>query len=142
MIQTLVALPAITSPITVVQANTLSQNIAKIQNLSNLETLALSVISKIRQLNAAGGTNYIGNHKRLRMDAANFMGAFVWESHMQGDSCFNKMRAVIDWNAGNLVDSALSTNVNSLIQEMGALRVEPETLLMKYYLFLLYKLHV
>lgn len=142
MIQTLITLPAITSPITVVQANPLSQNIAKIQNLSNLETLALSVISKIRQLNAAGGTNYISNHKQLRMDAANFMGAFVWESHMQGDSYFNKMRAVIDWNAADTVDASFPNDVNALVTEMGAFRVEPETMLMKYYLFLLYKLHV
>lgn len=142
MIQTLTALPSITSPVTITQASTLSSDIAKIQNLSNTETLALSVISKIRQLNAAGGTNYIANHKQLRIDTAAFLNAFVFESHMQGDSYFNKMRAVIDWNAGRLVDTALSTDVNALILEMGALRVEPETLLMKYYLFLLYKLHV
>ncbi len=70
------------------------------------------------------------------------MNVFTFESHMQGDSYFNKMRAVIDWNAANLVDATFSTNVNALVLEMGGLRVEPETLLMKYYLFLLYKLHV
>ncbi len=121
-------------------ANTLSGNVAAIQNLSNRETLALSVLGKIYELNHIGGTDYRTNHKQLRTDSTNFMGAFsIIESARQGNFT-SKLQAVIDWNAGYAADNTLGTDVKALVLNMAGLRETPESTLLWEYFFLLYQL--
>lgn len=142
MAQTLVALPAITSPVTVVQAATLSANVAAIVNLDNRMTLGLTVISKIRQLKAAGGTDYTTNHKQLRQDAQSFFGGWKYPGFESGSSLVATIKAVIDWNAALAADATTPTDVNALVAEMAGFRETPELTLNLIYHFLLYKLAV
>lgn len=141
MSQTLTILPAITTPVTMLQNKTLSANVAAIQNLSNREVMALMVISKIHQLSATG-TDYRLNHKQLRTDATAFMGGFSWENFPPGGTMMNRIQAVLAWNAGRAADATLSTDVNVLEAEMAGMRETPETTLWTFYFFLLYKLAV
>lgn len=141
MSQILTALPAITSPVTIVQEATLRANVAAIQNLSNREVIALSVVAKIYQL-AVPGTNYKANHKQLRADATTFMGGFSLENFPPGGTLISRVQAVIDWNAGFAADATLGTDVNALVALMAGFRETPESTLCLFRLFLLYKLAV
>lgn len=139
--QTLVTLPALTTPITVTQANTLAQNVAMIQNLDNRMTLALSVLAKAYELQAGGGTDYRTNIPQLRIDATSlFGGTFNIASGPYGAGPMGKIQAVLDWNAGFVADATLPTDVNALVVLMGNLRETPETTLLLFMLFLDYKL--
>ncbi len=138
MSQTLAALPALSSPVKVTDAKTLSANMAAIDNLNPRQVLSLSVISKIHELVSQGGTDYRTNHKQLRIDAQNLLGVFSVAGYDVG--LFSKMRAVIDWNAAKVQDATFSASVNTLVSEMAGLRETPEATLAMFYQFLLYKL--
>ncbi len=140
MSMTLTQLPAITSPVTVAQAATLSANVAAIRALDNRETLALSVLAKIYQLNHAGGTDYRANHKQLRIDATSLLGEFAFEAGAPGITRLSKIKAVLDWNAAYTADATIGTDVNALVNAMAGMRETPEATLMLFYYFLLYKL--
>lgn len=123
-------------------ASTLSGNITAIANLDNRQVVALSVLGKIYELHAKGGTDYRTNHAQLRTDSTNFMGVFSnIEPARQGDLAA-RIQAVLDWNAGYQADSTIGTDVNSLVSNMGGLRETPETTLLWEYFFLLYQLAI
>ena len=144
MAQTLTSWPAksITEPVAVTQAKTLAANVAAIQNLSNRQVIALSVLGKIYELAHIGGVDYRANHKQLRIDSTSFMGAFSMVSLPTEGDLSARIRAVIDWNAGYLADSTLGTDVNALVANMAGLRETPEATLTWEYYFLLYQLGV
>lgn len=144
MAQTLAILPAITSPVTVIQAKTFSANLAAIANLNNREVIALSVISKIYQLKAKGGTDYTGNsgYKQLQKDVTSLLGMFSLEAFLADNTQFQKMQAVLDWNAGYTATTTLGTDVNALRVLMLGLAETPSSTLNLYRLFLLYMLAV
>lgn len=138
MSQTLTANTNLSSPVKVTDFKTLSANLAAIDNLDNREVIALSVVSLIHELNSKNGTDYRTNHKQLRIDATSFMGGF---SVIGMDlSRFDKMRAAIEWSTAFGLDAALTTNVNTIVKEMDAMRQTPESTLSLFYYFLRYKL--
>ena len=129
------ALPAVQSP---AGAATLAGNMAAIMNLDNREVLAFSVISKIHALNSAGGTNYISNHKQLRIDAAGMFGGFGLTDFSDASLMVMKIQAVIDWNSAYYNDTTITTSVYSIVSEMAGMRETPESTLFLFYLFLKY----
>ncbi len=140
MAQTLVPLPALTVPITLDEGNTLWANVAAIQNLDNRMTLALRVLAKIYQLDGLGGIDYKLTFAALEADALNLLGASNIASGPWGAGPVGKWEAVIDWNAGYVEDNTLSTDVETLVNEMGFLRNVPETTLYLIYLYLKYQI--
>ncbi len=138
MAQTLVILPAITSPVTVKQASTFSGNLCAIANLNNREVKALSVIALIYLLNNKGGTDYRTNHKQLRTDATSFFGEFPIMGNL--DQQESRYRAVLDWNAAYTADTSVSADVNTIVSNMAGMRETPEPTLLSFIFFLRYKL--
>jgi hypothetical protein len=134
MSQTLTVLPAVTSPVTVAQAATLSANLAAINDLDNRMVIALSVISAIHELAGVGGFDYRTNHKQLRQDASTYMNVFNTMTYLEGQAA--KLRAVLDWNDGKVADATTSSDVNTLVKEMAGMRETPEYTLEKFYYFL------
>ena len=128
--------------VTPAKANTLSANVAAIQNLSNREVLALSVLSKIYELNHIGGKDYRTNHAQLRTDATSFMGGFSLVDLGPAEQLSARIRAVIDWNAGYIADNTLGTDVATLVTNMAGQGASNEATLTMEYLFLLYQLAV
>ncbi len=141
MAQTLVQLPSVSTPVKLTDANTLSDNVSRIQNLDNRQVLALALLAKIYQLAAAGGTDYRADFEAFRIAATSFMTAFTIPNGPNIDILF-RVQTVIDWNAAYLVDNTIGTDVNGLIDKMGQWRITPETTLYQFYLFAKYLLHI
>ena len=142
MTQTLTAFPAITSPIKTSDANTLSGNVAQIQNLDNRQTLAFAAYCLTYLLHEAGGTDYRTNLKQLRQDVTSMMGTFQPMGEPSGGALFSKIIAVILWDAAFAADSTLGTNVGTILTSADYLRETPESVLWQYILFLLYALAI
>jgi len=138
MSQILAIFPALSSPVKVTDAATLSANMAAIDNLDNREVIGFSVVALIHELNSKGGTDYRTNHKQLRIDATSLMGVFPIEGLCLDR--FAKFRAVIEWNTAFGLDAALTTSVATILAEEAGLRETPESTLLKFYYFLRYKL--
>jgi hypothetical protein len=139
MSQTLIPYSALSSPVKITDAANLKANIAALQNLDNLQTVAFAVICLIHELNSKGGTDYRTNHKQLRIDATTFTGGFSFTG-MQPGWIFAKMDAAILWNTAYGLDNALTTDVNTIIKECGTMRETPEQTLRLFYFFLRYSL--
>lgn len=140
MSQTLTVLPALSVPIVLSEGDTLWANIAAIQNLDNRMTLALRVLAKIYQLDADGGIDYKLDFPALQRDAGNLLGSYNIASGPFGAGPVGKLEAIIDWSAGYTADNSLSTDVDTLVSEMGYLRNVPETTLYLILLYLEYQL--
>ncbi len=76
--------------------------------LSQRDRKQIQIIGLIAELNANGGANYTANHTVLRQDAA---------VYTHGISKFNLEIAMcaLDWNAGKVADSTLSTDIPTLL---------------------------
>jgi hypothetical protein len=127
---TLTAFPALTSPITIAQAKTLSANVQQIQTLDNRQTLAFDAISLVYLLAHAGGTNYKTTIATLISDAQTFMGTFEPTMFVgtPGDQT-DIFNAVIDWNTAYGLDTTLTANVNTILVAAGALLILPDSTL-------------
>ncbi len=139
MAQLLTANTALSSPVKVTDAKALFANLAAIDNLDNRQTIALSVIALIHELNSKGGTDYRTSHKQLRIDATAFLGGTFEVIGYDLDRCA-KLRAAIEWSTAFGLDAALTNNVNTIVAEMAGLRDTPEQTLLIFYYFLRYKL--
>jgi hypothetical protein len=135
----LTAFPALTSPLTVLQAVTLSNNVAQIQNWNDQQVAALSVLSLAYLLNHAGGTNYTANLPQLATDATAFMGGFSPLVFPETLPQFDRFQAVIDWNAAYAAGAtSIGTNINTLLTNIGFLQDTPFATLMQYDVYLRY----
>ena len=133
----LTAFPALTSPITVAQGKTLSNNVAQIQNWDNREVLALAAYALTFVLNHAGGTDYRTNHAQLNTDVQTFMGVFGNMGGVDGYST-DKMLAVIFWNQAFAVDATITANLNTILSNMKGIPWHSEPDLRNYIVFLRY----
>jgi hypothetical protein len=140
--QTLTVLSALSTPPVLTEANALMANVAAINNLDNRQLLALRVLALAYALNDGGGTDYRTNFPLLIESATNLFGGNAiniiippYNSEIAG-----KIEAVLDWNAGYTADNTLSTDVDTLVAEMGILRQLNETQLLRIIFFLKWKI--
>ncbi len=140
--QTLTVLSALSTPPVLTEANALMANVAAINNLDNRQILALRVLALAYALNDGGGTDYRTNFPLLIESATNLFGGNAiniiippYNSEIAG-----KIEAVLDWNSGYTADNTLSTDVDTLVAEMGILRQLNETQLLRIIFFLKWKI--
>lgn len=97
--------------------------------LSPRDSKALSILGLIYELTAAGGANYKTNHAGLIQDSRVYTG---------GISQINLVSAMaaLEWNAGNVADNTLSTDLPTLILEARDIHVLAELELDRILIFL------
>lgn len=98
-------------------------------NLSPRDRKALSILGLIYELNAAGGANYKSNHAGLIQDSRVYSGGISMIDLVSA-------MAALEWNAGNVADATLSTDVPTLINEARDIHVLAELELDRILIFL------
>jgi hypothetical protein len=135
----LVALPALTVPVTTKQATTLMSDMAQLENLNRRQLWAVAIVAKIRTLHYKGGVNYVSNHNLLHSDAAAFMGGFSPIIVSAKDQLSRlTMQAALDWSSAHGNDGTTPTTINGLLVEAAELSDTDETTLEFIYYFLRY----
>lgn len=79
-------------------------------NISTRERKAISALGLIYELAAAGGANYKSNHAGLIQDSRVYTGG-------QPLLDLTTAMAALEWNAGNVADATLSTDLPTLTKE-------------------------
>jgi hypothetical protein len=79
-------------------------------NISTRQRKAISALGLIYELTAAGGANYKSNHAGLIQDSRVYSGGL---SKIDLPTAM----AALEWNAGNVADATLSTDVPTLVKE-------------------------
>lgn len=134
MAQTLTSLSQVTSPATLTMSNALAANMAALSDLGERDLKALTVIGLIH----ANYTtfDYRTNHAQLMADARKYLGGMSL-INFHGTS-YNALliQAVLAWNVGLGVDGALSTSVNTLLNEGRDLLALPAETLDRLILYL------
>ena len=134
----LTAFPALTSTITVKNAQTLAANAAQIANWDNRQVLALIAFSLTYVLNHAGGTDYRTNHAQLNQDVQTFMGTLENVANGRPGDYLDKCMAVIVWNQAYDLDTTITTNLNTILTNMKGIPAHSEEDLRDYILYLRY----
>lgn len=79
-------------------------------NITTRDRKAISALGLIYELNNAGGANYKSNHAGLIQDSRVYAGGISMID-------LATAMAALEWNAGNVADATLSTDVPTLLNE-------------------------
>jgi len=140
MAQTLAALPALTSPVTLAQSKTFVGDMAAINNVGTAGIKTIGILGKIYKLAAAGGTNYKTNHPQLIQDAASLFGGVQMLTDLGLSENVYLAQAVQDWSNGRAADATLSADVPTLLKEGRDFLALPVETLNRLRLLLNYKI--